>query len=330
MAVRYDRDRDRYISSRELELSGDYSESEIAAIISDELGIDVSRNVVHGRIYRSKRSSGLELKPRPSMPYFDKYAPYFLKEVLPEPKVMYDFSRGPLKILVLNDLHSPWQKQEALEQAVVENKSADVLITSEITDLYSLTSFAKYQHVSFETEVEEIVRLFEFFSETFPVTYVVSCGHDQRLPRYVLSKIKTDLLFLVDTDLMAMLARPFSNIVTIPENYYQVGDAVFSHLEIHSSVIPMRSAVKSHAWFQGWKAHLNIEPYRLLVQAHSHHSGLVNLPDVQLVESGCLQSIPKWVLRKSPSLPWTWGWVVVYQNDGVTNLNETRLVVYRE
>ena len=38
MVVRYNRDRDRYISSRALELSEDYSESEIAAIISEELG----------------------------------------------------------------------------------------------------------------------------------------------------------------------------------------------------------------------------------------------------------------------------------------------------
>lgn len=328
--VRYSRDRDRYISSRALELSGEYSESEIAAIISDELGIEISRNVVHGRIYRSKRSSGLELKPRPNMPYFDKYAPYFLKERPPEPKVVYDFSKGPLKILVLNDLHTPWQYQEALERAIVENKSADVVVMSEVSDLYSLTSFAKYQHSSFELEVEEIIRIFEFFNETFPVTYIVSCGHDRRLPRHILSKIRTDLSFLVDTDLMNVLARPFPNIVTIPQPWFAINDALFSHLEKHSSVVPMRSVAKTHTWFQSWKSHIKIEPYKLLVQAHSHHSGLINLPDAQLVESGCLQSIPEWVIRRAPTLPWTWGWVVVYQEDGITNLNETRLVVYRE
>jgi len=328
----YIRNQDDYITNRavELSLATELSESEIASIISDELGEHISRNVIHGRLYRLKTLPQLRDKPRPSMPYFDKYEDYFTKRILPEPKVSFDFSRGHLKILVLNDLHTPFQHSAALEQAIAENRSADVLITSEITDLYSMTSFAKYQHVSFETEVEEIIRLFEFFNDTFPVTYIVSCGHDRRLPRYVMSKIKSELLFLVETDLMGVLARPFPRVVPIPQLWYGINDALFSHLEKHSSTIPMRSVTRTHEWFQNWKPHLNLKPYRLLVQAHSHHSGLVNLPDVQLVESGCLQTIPEWVIRKAPTLPWTWGWVQVYQCDGVTDLNATRVMTYRK
>jgi len=330
MAVRYDRDRDRYISSRALELSGDYSESEIAAIISDELGIDVSRNVVHGRIYRSKRSSGLELKPRPSMPYFDKYAAYFLKEVLPEPKVMYDFSRGPLKILVLNDVHSPFQHEAALENAISSNKSADVVVTSEVSDMYSRTSFAKDKHVLFEHEIEEIIRYFEFLSENFPVSFVVNAGHDKRLASYVTKKISTDMLFLIETDLLKLLATPFPNVIAIPDVYYQIGDALFTHLDKHSSCIPMRAAAKAHEWLQNWKSHLKLKPYRVLVQAHGHHSGIINYPNYQLVETGCLQQIPSWVMRKLPMLPWVHGHCVVYQHNGITDRNATRVVVYED
>jgi len=127
---------------------------------------------------------------------------------------------------------------------------------------------------------------------------------------------------------MSVLARPFSRVVTIPENHYQINDAVFTHFDISSSV-PMRSAIRSHEWIQSWEEHVDVDPYRLLVQAHSHGSGILNLPGVQLVESGCLQEIPRWVMNKHPRKPWVHGWVVAYQNDGVTDLNATQLRVYR-
>jgi len=328
--VQYNRDADRYITSRALELVDDYSEAEIAKIISDETGLNISRNVVHGRIYRSRRGSGLKLKPRPSMPYFDRYAPYFLKEIPPEPKVMYDLSRGPLKILVLNDLHTPFQHEEALEAALTANRSADVVITSEVSDMYSTTSFAKDQHVLFEHEVEEIIRFFEFLNEKYPITYVINSGHDKRLKAYITRRIRTDLLFLIETDLLKLLATPFPRVVTIPNVYYAVNDALFTHLDKHSSVVPMRSAAKAHEWIQSWRAHLNIRPYRVLVQAHGHHSGIINYPEYQLVETGCLQKVPSWIMRKLPALPWVFGWTVLYQNDGVTDRNATQVMVYEE
>jgi len=328
--MNYNRNLDTYITNRALELTGSLSESEIAKIISEETGLDVSRNVVHGRVYRNKISSGLEKKPRTIMPYFDKYREYFTEDMLPAPKVDYDFSEGPIKILVLNDLHTPMQHERALEQAITENKSADIVITSEVSDMYSLTSFAKYQHVSFELEVEEIIRWFEFLNETFPVTYVINSGHDRRLTRYVLSRIRSDLLFLIEPNLLRVLARPFAKIITIQNNFHFINDAIFTHFDKSSSV-PMRSALNAHQWLQNWKSHLTtVTDYRVLVQAHSHFSGILNYSGIQLIESGCLQEIPEWVLRKLPMKAWTHGWVLVFQHNGVTNLNATQLMVYHE
>ena len=328
----YTRDTDRYITSRALELAaiGNYSEAEMASILTEETGIEVSRNVVHGRVYRHKVTSGLEEKPRTYLPYFSKYEPLLRGEALPPAKIEYDYSSGPLKILVLNDLHTPFQHEEAIEEALVQNKSPDIVVTSEVSDMYSVTSFAKYQHVSFEQEVEEIIRWFEYLSENYPLTIAISGGHEMRLPRYILSRIKSEMLFLVETDILKVLARPFSNIIVTENPWYQINDAIFTHINRHSTTIPMRSVDKVHEWLQAWKSHLDITDYRLLVQAHSHHSGLVNLPTVQLVETGCLQRIPEWVIYKAPTLPWTHGWCVAYQNNGVTDLNSTQLVVYRK
>jgi len=329
----YNRDTDRYITSRALELfaTGNYSEAEMADIITEETGINVSRNVVHGRVYRHKTTSGLEEKPRTILPYFTKYEHYIRGTVPPVAKVDYDVSSGPLKILVLNDLHTPFQHEEAVEAALVANKSPDIVVTSEVTDMYSVTSFAKYQHVSFEQEVEEIIRWFEYLSENYPLIIAIGGGHERRLPKYVLSRIKSDMLFLVETDILKVLARPFGNIIVTTNPWYQINDALFTHIDKHSATIPMRSADKVHAWVQAWRPHLeDISDYSILVQAHSHHSGIINLPDVQLVETGCLQRIPEWVMYRTPMLPWTHGWCVVYQNDGVTDLNATQLLVYRE
>lgn len=328
----YTRNVDEYITNRALELSGAniYSESEIAAIISNELEFEISRNVVHGRIYRRRKLVPLELKPRSIMPYYEKYKGYFDGSRPPEPKAIYDFSSGPVKILVPNDLHVPFQHEEALEQAVTENRSADIVITSEISDMFALSTFSKTKHVSFEQEVEEIIRIYEFLSENFPLTVVINSGHAKRLPKYILSRIRSDLLFLVETDLLKLLARPFDNIITVSDVFYALNDALFTHVEKHSSVVPMRSAAKAHEWLQNWKAHLGIQDYRVLVQGHSHHSGIINLPTVQLVETGCLQRIPEWIFNKSPMLAWVHGWAVLYQNNGITNLNATEVVVYRK
>jgi len=325
----YNRDIDQYITGRALELSGTMSESEIATVLSDETELDISRNVVHGRIYRNKSVSKLGDKPHLIMPYFSKYADYYNGKLSPVEKVDYDYSSGPLKILVLNDLHVPFQHEAALEQALSNNRSADIVITSEVADMYSLTSFAKYQHVPFDFEVEEIIRWFEFLNENFPATYVLHAGHDRRLSRYVLSRIRSDLLFLVETDLLDLLARPFSNVVVVPDIKYSINDAIFTHFDISSS-IPMRSAIRAHEWLREWKEHFDIPPYKLLVQAHTHKSGIINLPGVQLVESGCFQTVPEWVFRKFPTQSWVHGYCVVFQNDGTTNLDGTRVCVYRE
>lgn len=326
--TQYTRNIDSYITKRALELVGQYSESGIAEIISEEVGIDVSRSVVHGRIYRRRDIVELAPSPMPSMPYFDRYKEYYEHDAPAEPKLNYNFSGGPVKILVLNDMHIPCQFDAAIEQAVRENRSADVVILSEVSDLYALSSFSKTKHISFEHEIEEIIRIYEFLSESFPLVVVVNSGHAKRLPKYILNRIRSDLLFLVETDLLGFLAKPFNNIITVPEVYYTINDVLFSHIEKHSSVVPLRSAAKSHEWLQNWKYHLGIPEYRVLVQGHSHHSGVINLPDVQLIESGCLQRIPDWIFNKSPMLPWVHGWTVLFQYDGVTNRNATQVVVY--
>ena len=321
---------DTYITNRALELCGEYSENEIARIISDEVGQVVSRDVVHGRLYRRKEQSGLEEKPRPVLPYFNKYREYYLKEKLPEKKVVLDHSRGLIKILALNDLHTPFQHEAALEKALVENSTADIVVTSEISDMYAETSFAKEMHVSFEDEVEEIIRWYEYLSENFPVTYVVRSGHDRRLTKAITSRIPTTYLWMIDTDLLELLATPFSNIILSDKQWYLINDALFTHLDKHSNAIDMSSSVKVNRWIQNWKMLLGIPEYKVLVQAHGHHSGLINYPDLQLVETGCLQQIPQWVLAKLPMLAWTWGWATVLQRNGVTDRNATRVITYTE
>jgi len=326
----YRRDRDEYLTRRALELSTIFSESRIAQILSEELGEEITRNTVHGRIYRRTRSSGLECKPRTSMPYFERYERYLRKVEPPPEKANFSFDKGHIKILVINDLHAPFQHEEALQTALTDNFSSDIIVTSEISDLYSYSPFAKDKHVSFELEVEEILRLFEYFNQTFPVTFVVSAGHEKRITRAITRKIHTELLFLIETNLLELLASPFPNIITIPEPYFQINDALFTHLNKYSQTIPMRSAHNTHRWIQNWKKSLGIGEYRVLAQAHSHHSGIYNMPTVQLIETGCLQKIPEWVLDRCPMLPWMTGWTVIEQNDGRTDLNATKVVIYED
>ena len=316
---------DLYITSRAIELENKYSEYQIAELISKELSVQVTRAVVHGRLYR-RRELGTYPKYMP-MPYFEKYKDYYLGATQERTKITVDHSKGVSKILVLNDLHAPFQVEEFLERALTENENSDILVISEPIDLYSATSFPKVKHVSFEHEVEELIRLYEMFSDMFPVVYVVRAGHDRRLLRKISKRIPTELLWLIDTDLITLLAKPFNNIIVSEYPWYNIGDAIFTHFDKFSSVNPMSSAPKVHDWITMWRPHFNIPEYKVLVQGHCHHSGIVNYPDKQLVETGCLQEIPPFVLSTLPKQPWVHGWVTLYQLDGKTDRNSTRVFV---
>lgn len=312
----------------ELAVVGDHSESQMAEILSNKFDLEITRNMVHGQLYRQNISSGLENHEKSvPMPYFTKYEDIIRGSVIRK-KNEFELDGKSLKILTLNDIHFPFANEDALERALVENMAADVVVMSEIADMYSQASWIKERNIPLEREIEEILRFFEYMNKEFPVTIILTGNHELRVMRKVAKTVTPDLLFLMDLHILKVLARPFPNIHVTENWFYQINDTIFCHQD-RSSKIPMRVSTRLVDTLTRWSTTLELEPFKCLVQAHTHKAGVVYYGDVKVIETGALCELMDWAKRKLSSTPWTTGWAVIHQKDGVTDWNKSREYIYR-
>lgn len=317
--------------NRLLELFNDpeeYSESQIARIMSEEFDEMFTRDAVHNKLSRLDSQTTLIDKPRPEMPYFAKYEDMIIGEGLPK-TVEFDgpyieLLKDRLKILHLGDLHIPFQVDEQIQIATNRNRTADLVVTVEVSDCYSISRFNKNLSVPLEFEIDHVLRYFEFLSETFPLTIVISGNHHNRISKELTKKLHPSLLFLMDGNLLSKLAKPFDNVVVCNTPLLQVNDAIFTHSETFSKV-DMKAAVNVYQLIQEWKDVLSLKHYRLILQSHTHMLGTTYRGrHCKLIESGCLCHVPDYSVQGFYSKPQTNGYVVVVQRDGITDFNLTR------
>ncbi len=309
-----------------------YSESKIASIMTDEFGLDFSRDAVHNKISRLNLRSLVEKPVANIMPYYNKYKETI--EGLPLPKVIelndifYENRKKIFKILYLGDLHIPFQVDEQIQTAVNRNLNADCVVTTEVADCYSISRFNKYFSVPFEVEVDNIIRYFEFLHENFPLTFVVLSNHDRRVPKEFVKAVPPALLFLVEDNLLKVLAKPFPSILVVDQPYFQINDAVFTHAEYFSTV-DMKAGSKTYSFITEWQETIGFKPFHLILQAHSHMMGCYYKGGgIKVMEGGCMTLIPDYAVQNFYSKPQTNGYIVVIQHEGITDLNLTREYVF--
>ena len=325
------------LTNRLIELRHDpetYSEREIASILTDEFGFVVSRDAVHNKLTRLQVTQLSDsVVPHP-MPYYDKYSGIITSEGRGKPK-SYSFSQDTfsikidkekLKILYLGDLHIPFQVDSQIDLACQRNIAADVVVTSEVCDCYSISRFTKEINVPLHHEIDLIVRYFEFLSTTFcdKLVFVIGGNHAERVGKAFTHNVPPSLLFLTNQNLLELLAKPFENIIVVDGFYFQINDAIFAHVETFSKV-DLKSAINVYTFFNSWRNTLNLNDFKLVIQGHTHMLGISYHDDnLKVIEGGCLCTIPDYAVEKFYSRPQTNGYVVVQQKDGVTDFNLTR------
>lgn len=305
-----------------------YSESQIAKIMSDEFNEVFSRDAIHNKLCRLETQTALIDKPRPEMPYFSKYEDTIKGEPVPKnfefdgPYV--EFLKERLKILHLGDPHIPFQIDEQIQTAVNRNKTADLVVTVEVSDCYSISRFNKSLSVPLELEIDYILRYFEFLNETFPLTLILSGNHHRRIAKELMKKLHPSLLFLMDGDLMTKLAKPFERITVCKTPVLQINDTIFTHAETFSKV-DLKAAVNVYQQIQEWRDVLGLKEYRCIIQSHTHMLGATYRGShCKIMESGCLCYVPDYAVQGFYSKPQTNGYIVVVQKDGVVDMNLTR------
>lgn len=311
-----------------------YSESQIATILSEEFNENFSRDAVHNKILRLELRT-LTSKPITDiMPYYTKYADIITNDTPVEKNFNLDHNqysieiRSDLKILHLGDLHIPFQEEEQLQLAINRNQAADIVVTTEVADCYSISRFNKNMSVPFEVEVDNIIRLFETLNSMFSLTFVMSGNHDKRIIKDFMRGIPASLLFLVQDDLLTYLAKPFPNITVVKHPIFQINDCVFTHAEYFSK-LDLKAGVSVNNFLSEWKDTLDLKNYRCVLQSHTHMLGSTYRGgNIKIMETGCLTRIPDYAVNAFYSKPQTNGYIVVKQDMGVTNFDLTREYVF--
>ncbi len=323
-------------TARLLELKHDgsgYSEYEIADMMTEEFGTEFTRDAVHNKITRlQEREQSLTRRPVTDiMPYYSKYKDIIESDdviaktfELQPNQMCIEIPKEKLTILHLGDLHIPFQHDEQIQTAMNRHASADIVVTTEVIDCYSISRFNKNLSIPFEVEVDNAVRFFETLSQDFPLTIVTSGNHDKRIDKSFMKGVPPALLWLVKGSILKLLARPFPNIVVAESPVLQINDAVFAHAEYFSK-IDLKAAINVRTFLQEWQDTLDLRNYRVVVESHTHMLGATyRSGNMKIMESGCLCKVPDYSVAGFYSKPQTNGYVVIVQKGGVSDFNLTR------
>lgn len=305
------------------DMSGEPSESEMAEILSEEFGIQVTKNAVHGKIWRELKDVVLEPENVVFMPMYERYRDTIHDSSISNQLNSVDLS-GRKQILHIADIHIPFENREALYGALNLNAAADMVITSEVMDVSSQSSFGGGARVPLEQEIESTLRFLEFMSERFPLTIIVESNHEHRIKRSITRNLPPELGFMVQEDnILELLSRPFPNVFVIPHWWIQLGDAIFCHAFKNSSIL-MRAGTDIDDHFKKNTALYGLNPYHLIVQAHTHFLGAVYRPQLKIIEAGCACLLLEWVMQKPTKNTWQTGYVTVVMDDGKVDLERSR------
>ncbi len=246
------------------------------------------------------------------------------------------------KIAIIGDLHVPFHDRKALAAFLAREKDADVcIINGDLQDFYSVSRFTKYEACPFEEELAQLQIVMESIASTFPRVIVVEGNHDKpRFERQLRERLPEEMVKVVEflsggnLSVISAVARRFPN-VEMARNivdvhrvgwFYQLGDLIVTHAEKYSKV-PGATLRGIDEWFTDFESVVGIQPYRVVLQAHTHALGCFPWKANRLlVEGGCCCTTHGYMLTaRIGGRPQRRGWVTLYQDDGVTDLNSVRM-----
>lgn len=247
------------------------------------------------------------------------------------------------KILVIPDLHVPFQHREAIAEMLRRDGDADrAVVMGDVGDAFALSRFVKYEHVPYQEEIVALVQMFEMLSGAFPRVDLIAGNHDGlRLEKMLRVSLDQDFMaavkFLTGGILSPVdaIAMKFKNVHLSGHKverhnlrwFTQIGDALFLHAETFSRV-PGAALRRIEEWLTDMERTLHLQPWRVIVQAHTHQLALFPwLSDKLMVECGCLSQTHGYQLSaKVGGRPQRLGYVVLEQVRGVTDINSVRTV----
>lgn len=225
-----------------------------------------------------------------------------IEEGINEIEIENRISNAKKKVMIINDVHVPYQHEELLNE-IKKHKDIDCLVIG--GDLIDCESCSSFQMLERPTLEEELVAAHEFIQE---INKIVNCeiicikgNHEERLEREICKMQNKGLQRLLDSQLLRMLEEGFKfNIGTKRKQYKAIENfkyidkwyaRLFDNLVIchpkDFSNVPAKIAEKSAEYFLNRDV---IEKDDIIFIGHTHKfSQIVSTrrQDVFVVENGC-------------------------------------------
>lgn len=257
-----------------------------------------------------------------------------------------------MKISVLNDVHVPFQDDEALREFIRrESRTTDLLVVAgDLADMWSFSRWSKQRPLATaRSEWQAVLSVLRILSENFKRIRLFPGNHEERFVRFLL-RVKDDPEFLAFLDAafpgfsnpLAVLCRGFENMEVVDplqcghaeyRFLHQIGDLILGHPEVFSQ-IPNRAALNFVHYLQGKLLPMGvIQPFRVAAIGHTHQAGKTFVDyGVVAMEMGCMAQVPDY--DGNPKLfgarrPQAVGYTVFYQRGGKTDLDRSNFIPLR-
>lgn len=234
-----------------------------------------------------------------------------------------------LKVVVLTDIHVPFEMVSVITHMLENHSDADILIIGgDFFECYGVSAFRKSRAIPFRYEYDIALEYIKLFTSVFNTVVLVDGNHERRLPNYIRDQAGNMLRGLIHDNAMQMLADglafdaqgqltkqySWSNVVydAYPRgDYVRVGNLVVSHFNDYSS-IPMRTSISVTDKL------IDLVPgLQCTVQGHTHQQGKVVHRNRLIIESGCACTPMEYTIASGRLIknPHTFGYTVAYIDD---------------
>ena len=258
------------------------------------------------------------------------------KSYLSNPK-----THGHVESVVFSDTHLPEQRMDLIGDICRRHQGANCYIVGDVNDFESFSKHESYvwDKPSIRAILASTDAFFEVLTDHFAQVSVILGNHDNRVYKKASRTLGSDYAWLCQEAIVTAYERRHGVHVVrqqvqqggsdnIPDMHYwhKVGDCVLSHAEF-SGTTPCFGVRKAHDFFVAWKDYFNLSDMKVLLQAHTHKQGFYRSPltGVHCYELGAMCKQLAYMVHTSKYMPIQSGYFYLVQNDGVTDLRESRL-----
>lgn len=241
------------------------------------------------------------------------------------------FGDKEVEILTISDLHIPKEDLDVLEEIVLDNQDADVLvIAGDLLDYDNLSVFGQKKNIDVREEYQRAVDILKKIVPLFEDVFVINGNHEKRFSSYISHKTVNGLTGYLTEKLkpLTQIVQYFDNITYIPHWFCQLGDVVFAHPSRYSKIAgrTVRNVVDDRLEKNHEK---EFKSFSTVVIGHTHRTFKGKFKNKVAVETGCTEQMEvEFRNNDAKGKNWVHAATRISMKQGETTWNDVRVLEY--